>query len=59
MNNSIDSKVIIANAGVLGITSLTDIELILKIALLTLTICYTGYKFFLTYKNRKDVEENE
>jgi len=47
-----DYKTLFINMGTLGI-SLTDIDIILKIALLLITIGYTLQKWYLMNKNKK------
>ena len=47
-----DYKTLFINMGSLGL-SLTDIDIILKIALLVITIGYTLQKWYLINKNKK------
>jgi len=47
-----DYKTLFINMGSLGL-SLTDIDIILKIALLVITIGYTLQKWYLMNKNKK------
>ena len=47
-----DYKTLFINMGSLGL-SLTDIDIILKIALLLITIGYTLQKWYLMNKNKK------
>jgi len=47
-----DYKTLFINMGSLGL-SLTDIDIILKIALLAITIGYTLQKWYLMNKNKK------
>ena len=47
-----DYKTLFINMGSLGL-SLTDIDIILKIALLLITIGYTFQKWYLMNKNKK------
>lgn len=43
----------IINASVLGITTLTELETLLKITLLVLTLLYTADKYYYHRKGRK------
>ena len=45
-------EVLTVNASVLGITTFADFELVLKILLLVVTICYTIDKWWYHKKNR-------
>tara|TARA_B100000795_G_C22358461_1_gene271476 strand:- start:131 stop:295 length:165 start_codon:yes stop_codon:yes gene_type:complete len=48
-----DYKVLLINASSFGI-SLTDIDIILKVALLLITICYTLQKWWILNKENND-----
>tara|TARA_R100000935_G_scaffold48046_1_gene72348 strand:+ start:1778 stop:1942 length:165 start_codon:yes stop_codon:yes gene_type:complete len=50
-----DYKTLFINFGTLGI-SMTDIDVILKIILLIITICYTLQKWYLMNKQNNDKE---
>jgi hypothetical protein len=48
-----DYKTIIINLTTFGI-SMSNIDVLLKILLLTITICYTLQKWYLLNKNKKE-----
>ena len=48
-----DLKIIGINTGSLGL-SMTDIDIVLKIILLSVTIGYTAQKWYLMNKNKND-----
>ena len=47
-----DAKVILVNAGTFAL-SFSEIEMVLKITLLVLTIGYTAQRWYLMYKENK------
>jgi len=49
-----DYKTLFINFGTLGI-SMTDIDVVLKVVLLIITICYTLQKWYLMNKNDKEL----
>ena len=51
MNN--DYKTLVLNVGTFGI-SMTNIDVILKIVLLSVTILYTLHKWYLMNENKKE-----
>jgi len=54
MKDIIDiAKVIAINGTVFGVVTLAQIELLLKICLLLLSIAYTGFKFIEAIQRRK------
>jgi hypothetical protein len=45
-------KAAVANGTILGVVTLAEFELILKIILLLLTICYTAFQFYKAVKKK-------
>jgi hypothetical protein len=50
-------KVGSVNSATLGVVTMADAESTLKVGLLALTIIYTLYKFFITWKTQKAQNE--